>query len=384
MALERLGYAALGSIYDAAMDSSLWVNALDAAVAAGDAQGVALLIVENDDNQPFNIRAVGGVYKSMVPAGQVDYYVKHLAHFEAPDWEVVARQRPGHPLLDSEISDIGYLDARPDYCYLRETVGISRRVGFRMNDNPAWFDAITFSFDTSIPVIPQHSIRRLGALIPHLAKAAEIGRAFSQLRARYAAVLAVLDKVHVGLAIATASGEIIVRNTEAERILSLQDGIGLGRDGRLLCDDAGRTAMLRDYVSQAARTASGEADRPESLIAAPRPSGKDPLLIEVAPLSDSAGEVDTNLVGALVTIIDPANAPPLDIDRFARLYKLTQAESAVCRHMVAGLTAAAIAERRSTSPETVKSQMKAVLTKTGTARRSQLIRLVVRTLPPIS
>ena len=107
------------------------------------------------------------------------------------------------------------------------------------------------------------------------------------------------------------------------------------------------------------------------------------MLVEVAPLGDRAGEVGFGVAGALVTLIDPERAPALDISRFARLQGLTEAEADVCAGMVAGLTGAAIAERRSTSLETVKCQISSVLSKAGVRRRSELIRLVVRTQPPI-
>ena len=210
-----------------------------------------------------------------------------------------------------------------------------------------------------------------------------MGRAFSRLRARYAAVLAVLDKVHVGLAVANASGELIVWNAEADRILGLGDGVALTRDHRIHCRDPDQTGLLHARIREAARTAGGEADRSESLFAVPRPSGSHPFLIEVAPVTDSAGEIEPRLTGAVITLIDPDNTANLDIERFAELHGLTGAETAVCGLMVNGLTGPAIAEMRSTSLETAKTQMSAVLAKTGVARRSELIRLVVRTLPPV-
>lgn len=136
---------------------------------------------------------------------------------------------------------------------------------------------------------------------------------------------------------------------------------------------------LRD----AALTAGGEAARHEVLAVVRRPSGAEPLLVEVAPLGDSAGKIGAALAGALVTLIDPENAPSFDITRFAALHGLTVAEADVCTYMVRGLTGRAIAERRRTSLQTVKSQMSSGLAKAGAARRSELIRLVVRTLPPI-
>ena len=90
------------------------------------------------------------------------------------------------------------------------------------------------------------------------------------------------------------------------------------------------------------------------------------------------------LSGAVVTIIDPESAPALNIEKFAGLHTLTNAETEVCRHMVEGLTRPVIAEVRSTSQQTVKAQMKSVLAKTGASNRIELIRLVVRTLPPVA
>jgi hypothetical protein len=67
-------------------------------------------------------------------------------------------------------------------------------------------------------------------LLPHITKAVEIGRTFSQLKSRYSAVLTALDRVKVGLAIALPSGDVIVENEEAQRILSLKGGLKkLGR-----------------------------------------------------------------------------------------------------------------------------------------------------------
>lgn len=381
MTLDRHGYAALGPIYDAAMDQSRWGEALSAASTACGGIGGSLLVVELGED-PYRIEALGGAYAAL-SAEDVQHYVQHLAHLEAAQFQCLARQRVQRLCLDNEDTDATVLDRRADYRFLREKAGVGRRLGVRLNENSAWFDAFVVAYDASLSAIPPASMTRTMPLLPHLAKAVEMGRAFSRLRARYAAVLAVLDKVHVGLAIANASGEAIVWNTEAERILGLGDGIALTHDRHLHCRDPDQTGALHACIREAARTAGGEGDRPESLFAVSRRSGAHPFLVEVAPVSDSAGELDPRLTGAVVTLIDPDNTADLEIERFATLHGLTGAETAVCGLMVNGLTGPAIAEMRATSLETAKTQMSAVLAKTGVARRSELIRLVVRTLPPV-
>jgi DNA-binding NarL/FixJ family response regulator len=59
-----------------------------------------------------------------------------------------------------------------------------------------------------------------------------------------------------------------------------------------------------------------------------------------------------------------------------RLFELTGAETDVLALMAEGLTNREISERRSTSITTVNSQTKAILSKTTTANRTQLVRLV--------
>jgi DNA-binding CsgD family transcriptional regulator len=118
-------------------------------------------------------------------------------------------------------------------------------------------------------------------------------------------------------------------------------------------------------------------------MAVKRPSGDAPLLVDVAPLKDSKAQLDSPWEGSLITIIDPDRVPYLRVDRFVALYDLTPAEADVFGHIVHGRSVNEIAEMRSTSPVTAKNQVAAILGKTGVNRRSELIRLVIRVLPPV-
>jgi DNA-binding CsgD family transcriptional regulator len=378
-------FAALGPIYDAATDSGRWLGALDALNEAVGGHATALLVRERDDPLvPYEVSAMSSRYKAWFDSGRADHYFTHLHHHEAFDFETVKRI-PVHELLhDINMgTEREVIDHRPDYVHLREEVGVRRRIGVRLNENKAWFDMVAIGFHQRHLLAPASAFELIPPLVPHLTKVVQPWRAFTILRSRYQAVLAVLDRVHVGLAIALASGELIVRNAEAERILGLGDGLMLSAGNRLIGRDPVLAPRVAAAILEASNTARGEGDRPESLMVCQRPSGLHSFLIEVAPLADSAGELGHELRGAVVTLIDPAAAPDIDLKRFARLHKLTRAEAEVCTLMVQGLTGATIAEMRDTSLETVRSQMAAVLAKTGTHRRADLIRLAVRTLPPV-
>ena len=76
--------------------------------------------------------------------------------------------------------------------------------------------------------------------------------------------------------------------------------------------------------------------------------------------------------------------PYLRIDRFAALYRLTPAEAEVCKMILHGMETQDIADMRATSPITAKNQITAILAKAGVNRRSDLIRLIIRILPPVA
>ncbi len=377
------GYAALTHVYDAAVELGRWRRALDAVTEAVDAKAIALLI-RRPDPSARDLTMLNSTYLDFTRTAWGMYYGLRLSRLQDPDWDFLSRQPAHEPSADTEIGpSADDLDARADYRMLRKKLGVRRRLGVRLNSDKVWFDAMSVAFDTTHSAVPTQAMAGIVPLLPHLTKSVEIGRTFSQLRARYSAVLTALDRVRVGLAIALPSGEIIVENDEAKRVFGLNDGLSKAANGRLLCAEPDQTAEIQAHILTAASTARGEADKSESLMAVPRRSEAERYLIDIAPLSDSKAEIETGLRGALITIIDPERIPLMKMDRFVALYDLTPAETDVCRLVLQGFSVTDIAESRNTSPVTAKNQIASVLSKTGVSRRAELIRLVVRILPPV-
>ena len=301
------------------------------------------------------------------------------------DWDFLQAQPPHVPVPDLETGlSAEALDARKDYAFLRKRTGVARRLGVRLNADSVWFDAMSIGFDRQRVEIPLSANERSRALLPHLTKVLEIGRVFALLKARYKAALAALERVQAGIVIALPEGQIVVKNAEAERIFGLKDGITLSGDGRILTSDPDVTSKIRAHIFDVGSTAQGLANRHESLISIARPSGLTPFLIDIGPISDSKAELEKGLDGALITLIDPERIPYLRMDRFTELYGLSPAETDVCRLIADGVSVAEIAERRGTSPTTAKNQVSTVLSKTGVRSRTELIRLILRVLPPVS
>ncbi|MTI03233.1 helix-turn-helix transcriptional regulator [Roseibium sp. RKSG952] len=384
MELDVRGYQALETIYDTAVNPGRWRRALDATTSVVGAKAIAL-VIRGRKAGAKDLTMMSSVYLdfSRTPAGW--FYGAWLSRLQNQDWDFLRTQPAHQPIPDLETGLAAeVLDARKDYAFLKRRTGVARRIGIRLNTDPIWFDAMSLGFDQKDTEVPQSACERSLALLPHLTKALEIGRVFTFLKARYKATLTALDQVQAGIAIALPDGQVIVKNAEAKKILKAQDGIALARDGRIVTSDPDVTSKIKAHIFDIGSTAQGQANRHESLLSVSRPSGLTPYLLDIAPLSDSDAELENNLDGALITIVDPERVPYLRLERFTALYGLTPAETEVCRWIAEGASVAEIAEHRNTSPTTAKNQVAAVLAKTGVNGRHELIRLILRVLPPVA
>ena len=371
---------ALMSIYDAALSPDHWSTALDSVSREIGAAG-SLLVAADQVGLPFRIEH----FCSRYSADAVRYYFATYGHHDEPIMtRRLAAAPPQQMLRDCDVwGDMAGLDERPDYKWFREQYGIRRRAGVRLSENKGWMDLLALQFDQDWPSVSSRTARKLDVLLPHLAKVVEINRRFSILRDRYKAVLTALDHVRIGTCIVAASSHVLVANQEARRIHDLDDGFSISKAGFLRLATVEQTSILTHRLKAAALTASGEGTEHEAILFSQRRSGARPFLIEISPLRDSVNELGDRFVGAIVFVIDCDNHRALSTHRLARLFSLTQAEAAVCRHMVEGWSAREIAELRSVHEDTVKTQFKAIYQKTGTRRRANLIRLAVAVDPPI-
>ena len=222
-----------------------------------------------------------------------------------------------------------------------------------------------------------------GLFLPHVAKTVELTRPFMILKSRFQAVMAALDRFHIGVFILSARGDVILRNREADRILDLKDGLSLDRSGQPLPSRETERSALRDAIVRAAATADAEGDRAETVLVLPRRSPGDPFLVEVAPLRGRGDELEPGFSGAMMFVIDPMRTDVVSTEGMQALYNLTAAESEIGRMIVEGLGTGDVADARNTGRETVRTHVKRLLEKTGTKNRAQLVRLALSVNLPI-
>lgn len=374
--------AAIISIYDAANDSEGWNASLDTCVQYVGAHSANIMFHENDSNSGWRYSLGSQAWRALSPE-QMTKTISFFEKYDAEAWAYVHKHAKQTVLIDTDYwSNTALLEGREDYRFFREELGFLRKAGSKLNDNLCWTDNIAFQFPSCQLKIPQKNIKRIQNLLPHAAKSIELWRTFSILKSQYKAVLSALDHVRVGLCIAEPSGTVIVANDEANRIFELSSLLRLGHDKLLYCRSERMQQDIRAAIQRVAATASGEASVSESFHVLGS-GGQAKVSIEFSPLRDAAGELSAQFNGALVTLVDLTKELEVDSGKLAAAYKLSKAESDVCRLLINGTIAEDIADIRNVAPETVKSQIKNIYRKTGTRGRIHLTRLALKASPPV-
>ena len=173
-------------------------------------------------------------------------------------------------------------------------------------------------------------------------------------------------------------GRLRALNGSADRFMRHRAFVQI-RDGRLHAAESGSHLRLKLALGRLADQASrgvgvsGTARGSVRLVDPVSPAERVVLglgLLSVAP----AGAVDAHFV--LARVHDPDAAVEVDRDLLAGLFDLTPAEARITALLCQGHRPTDIAAMSRVALGTVRTQLKAVFSKTGTSRQAELVRLV--------
>lgn len=211
-------------------------------------------------------------------------------------------------------------------------------------------------------------VRRLCALAPHLGQVFDLGK-----RLRVAAELDAqlrhhFDRLRFGLVMCDGHGRTRWVNRSAAALLA-SGGVLRLHAGQLLAQTSASTEVLLLEMAAAASSADG-GSRYLSLGVG---SGEVHVAIQAVNSSSSTPE-DASILVVLTGRSVRGEIPPAAL---AKLFGLTPAESRLVGALVGGSTMDEYAQRRGVSRGTTRGQLKQVLAKTGAARQSELVRIVL-------
>jgi DNA-binding CsgD family transcriptional regulator len=231
--------------------------------------------------------------------------------------------------------------------------------------------------DEQGPMEPD-SKRLLELLIPHIRIALEIRRTLGIAQQRTARAEAMADANATATFLLTEQGRVAHANAAAHSLLRDDGGLMLLNERLSPSDSASRAAWANLLRNAAAPSYSLADTQPHHALALPRPGGKAPLQLLAMPLPEAQrNSTRADLLLLATNPDDPIHFP----DAVLRaLYGLTPAETEVANGLLMAYSAEEIACLRRVSTGTVRQQIKAMMSKTGSSRQSEMIRLFM-TLP---
>ncbi|MER2509107.1 MAG: hypothetical protein ABTQ27_10150 [Amaricoccus sp.] len=228
-------------------------------------------------------------------------------------------------------------------------------------------------------------LEMLAPLVPHLRRSMQVAELMRPKAAVAASGLAALDGLANGVLVVDADLRVLVANAAAEAMAGPGGPLRYRRTR-----SAEAQATVVGAVHRSDEAALGALVRASALGGAPGGAiglrdaeGTGVVAAVVAPLPGrliEAGGAEGRVHGqALVLLRDlRADGKRVDTEVLCDVFKLTRAEAEVARELIGGATKEAVAARRNARETTVRTQVRAILAKTGAVNLRDLERIIAR------
>lgn len=220
--------------------------------------------------------------------------------------------------------------------------------------------------------------RLLDDLCPHVQRALRIRQEFMTLKAKESATSAALDQIPLGVVFFDEFAHPVYVNRMARMLVERHPHIKITDQG-VYTDDYEETQRLHGMILQTARYTTRDIHVSAGSTVLRSAHSAVPMPVLVTPLlSEREFEAEKVRLGSVCLFIaDPEATHPISINYLCEGYGLTKAEAQVAVSMANGMSVAEMARARGTRETTVRSQVRALLSKTNLNRQADLVRLVL-------
>lgn len=365
----------IARIYDCALNPRQWPHVLQDIARTTGAFGAMIFDCEwQGPTERVALRYCSEVYDLKL----VDWYVDTHNSHEVRDQGRFARlSSVGDEInlirCDDLFSSRAELERQPNQQAMMN-FGVHFRAGALLSKDTAAMDRFALQFRKEQGPISESARRLAQTMLPHVAKSLSIGRAFQASEDQKRALARTLEAVPFGIGIIKSVGDVLYSNAEFRALCNeyrLMRGVsGPLRTENLPLTMQGLLGSAREHGKFGARPLREAAFLPGKIEGAG-------LFMEISPISHHP-ELDRFGEGTfLISLLDSQRAHAVNPDIVRRFFPLTDTEMAVLELVVKGHTNIEIADLRGRSLETVNSQMKSLIRKSGTRNRTELVRVAV-------
>ena len=227
------------------------------------------------------------------------------------------------------------------------------------------------------PYNPQEE-QQLRTLMPHLQTAFALHRRLHRAEALAQASIGLLDRLPLGIVLLDSKAHVLHANTRAHALAQESEILRIGNSflGEQELHATRHSDDLRLQTSMRKVVSTGRGLPIQAGHGMRLPGLRHDLHLLISPLPQQSEPFGTQAAGA-VFISNPATVLH-ELDAVLRLtYGLTVAESLLAQALVNGLSVKEFADERGTSIHTVRVQLKAITSKVGVRRQTELVRTIL-------
>ena len=231
------------------------------------------------------------------------------------------------------------------------------------------------------PLYQQREISLFKLLSPHVCRVLAISDALDIRAVRSETLERTLDGLVAGVFLTARDGRVVYMNAAAERQIRTGNSIRIVNNRILAADPATRAALAKAIAA----TARDDIETSEHSLAIPDVGGGSGCVATLLPVDGGQRRDIIAPYAASVAVFtrDPVQAPLMPGEAFAKLYGLTGGELRVVLALAQGLGGKEAADMLGISETTVRTHLKRIFSKTGTARQADVVRLLHNAAPPI-
>ncbi len=355
----------LAALYASLLEPAPWRSFLDRLASFAKADFVTLILTPRRGDRPGLVVTPGAD-----PAVE-ENYVRDL--FAGDPFTGLPEGRVMH-LRDfvrtgQQRRNVAYFE------FLRQTSS-NEVIGLEISEEDALQLRLRYTRGAGAAPFDAADMARMEALVPHLRIALRLFDRLAVGETEQRIYAGAVERMAVGVVMLDRAGKVVRLNPLASAILAQADGIAL-KGSRLVLEDAVGARQLQAVLAR-------EPDAAPHTLRIVRPSGTGDLCLVIGE-AEAPEHVSARGGPAKVLFLsDPGRAPSPSIDGIRELLGLTQGEAAIAADVAAGLTLADSAARLGISPNTARAHLRAIFSKTGVKRQSQLMHLIHQSLPGLT
>jgi PAS domain-containing protein len=364
----------LDVLYDGVTDGNELQGAVERIQEMFSCRAAALLWIDVQKPE-INFARISGVFNE---CGRL--YLEQFAAID-PAPEVFARLPAGTASSTDRLLTPQQRHSHPFVQEFFRPIGLVETLGGTLFSDQARFSLIGLQRGNDRAQFDDDDIAKLERLMPHIARALQMRRAFFSLEAKNLGFQAAMDRLPAGVVMLDSDGVAMFVNAAMRAIARRADGLALDRAGRPLPLNLAARRRLDALLDNVAKGGSG------GILAVKRAAGMRDYVMLVAPSPSSLARFEWDRrghIGAIVLVHDPAARTKDAAEILQHGLHLPKGAAKLTAALAGADDLQSFAEREGITIHTARFHLRTALQRTGARTQAELVRLAMRLLRDVA